>query len=66
MSKNDSNTLRVDAYFFWKTEKEISVFKDMRIRVVKAHILMVQAPFKSVNYARKGAELIFAYGLALQ
>lgn len=41
MSKNDSNTLRVDAYFFWKTEREISVFKDMRIRVVKAHILMV-------------------------
>ena len=32
-AENDSNTLRVDAYFFLKTEEKISVFKNIRIHL---------------------------------
>ena len=40
--ENDSNTLRVDQYFFWQTEKKtFSVFKNIWMRVVVMLLFLV-------------------------
>ena len=46
-AKNESNTLRVDMYFFQNGVKRISVFKNIRILVNEALMLLLRLETQS-------------------